>query len=203
MKALPQQHGQQDWDSRLLRDLSFIKKHRRYPFRRMTLMPLLYSTLLVAFFVRLIWVFLIVKDLKSGSSVIVLTFVLLAVPMAVAVRRYVDLIRFSEVKTPFFLAENMKLLEEFLQDQRLLTFRHPEAPEVFQIISKNISAVGEEREVLIFICDDKRVLVNSHFTTSRNRFRLFTAPTHHRQMIRQFRSWLNARDTKSTAVTLN
>ncbi|RYZ46815.1 MAG: hypothetical protein EOP49_22610 [Sphingobacteriales bacterium] len=122
------------------------------------------------------------------------------VPTVMSVRRYVDLIRFTEVPTPYFLAANMKLIQEFLKDNQLLMLRHSDAPEVFQIISRNISTVGEEREVLIFIADDRRILVNSHFTTSRRRFRMFSAPTHHREMIGKLKKWMAAREQPGRMV---
>jgi hypothetical protein len=201
MKTLPQDSSSGQWESQLVQDLSFIRKHRRYPFRRMTLMPLAASTLIIGLFIRFVAGAMVVGHMKSVNWTLVFALFLMAVPTAVAFRRYIDLIRFYTVPTSFFLAENMSLLQQFLEEQRLVVFRHPEAPEVFQIISRNISAIGDEREVLIFIADDKRILVNSHFTSSRKRFRLFSAPTHHLQMVRELKNWLASRDHNTNGIT--
>jgi hypothetical protein len=174
------------WDSELVNDLAFIKKNRRYPFSRMTLMPLL-STL--SLLLCLIWLF---NDLISGkkSSGFPFIILVLAAPLFTALGRYINLMKFRAIHTSFLMAENMKLLQRFLEEQKLVTFRHPDMPEVFQIISKNISAVGDDREVLIFIADDNRILVNSHYTSSRKWFRLMSPPTHEAEMIKLFMEWL-------------
>jgi hypothetical protein len=201
MKTLPQDSSSGQWESQLVQDLSFIKKHRRYPLRRMTLMPLAASTLIIGLFIRFVVGAMVVGHMKSVNWTVVFALFLMAVPTVVAFRRYIDLIRFYSVPTSFFLAENMNLLQQFLEERQLVVFRHPEAPEVFQIISRNISPFDEEREVLIFIADDKRILVNSHFTSSRRRFRLFSAPTHHRQMVRELKNWLASRGRKTSDLT--
>jgi hypothetical protein len=188
MKFLDQENQQTRFDSELLEDLSFIKQRLRYPYRRMTMMPLLAAAVFIGILVRLLFVVVLMKG--SGWMRALIFIPLVGIPAFVGIKRYVNLIRFSPVATPFYLSENMKLLQRFLEEQRLVTFRHPEAPEIFQIISKNIDAFGDEREVLIFICDDKRILINSHFTSSRQRFRFFIAPSHQQQMIKQLEGWL-------------
>jgi len=60
---------------------------------------------------------------------------------------------------------------EVFKDHHFAVGRHPQMPEVFQILSKNISSLNDAREVVIFIADDKRILVNSHFINGR-----FNAP---------------------------
>jgi hypothetical protein len=182
------------WDSGLVNDLAFIKKYRRYPFNRMTLMPLLSSAIF------LLYILFVLTDFFTGRRTnshnypflpyVVPLFLL--VPVIISIGRYINLIKFRAIHTQLYLSENMKLLQRFLDHQRLVTFRHPEMPEVYQIISKNISAVGDDREVLIFIADDKRILVNSHYTSSRKWFRLMSPPTHEAEMIKHFMEWLES-----------
>lgn len=188
MKALGQGNEQERFDSALLEDLSFIKQKLRYPYRRMTMMPVLATAVFIAILARLLFVVVLMKGSGWMRAVFFIPFV--AIPAFVGIKRYINLIRFFPVATPLYLSGNIKLLQRFLEEQRLVTFRHPEAPEIFQIISTNIDAFGDEREVLIFICDDKRILINSHFTSSRQRFRFFVAPSHQRQMIKQLEDWL-------------
>ncbi len=203
MKELPESGGQSEWNRQLLRDLSFIRKNKRYPFRRMTLMPLLASTVLLGFLFRLILAGSLgfrTGNLNFGLFIILGLFV---VPTVIAIKRFSDLIRFFEVRTGYTQAMNMKLLERFLEEQRLVTFRHPEATEIYQIISRNISAGGDEREVLIFIADDSRILINSHFTSSRKWFKLISAPTHHGEMMKAFRKWLAEQEQSGSELKLS
>lgn len=185
-------NGREDtkWDDSLANSLSFIKRHRRYPFSQMTLMPLITSLALLASLIWLTFDFLS-SGTRTGSSFPFLIVFLMAVPILAAISRYFNLIRFRAIHTPFALSENMKIVQRFLEEQKLVTFRHPEMPEIFQIISKNISAVGEDREVLIFVADDQRILINSHYTSSRKWFRFLSPPTHEREMIRLFMDWLS------------
>lgn len=150
-----------DWSKQIVTDLSFIKRHLRYPMRKSRWIPILFWSLFFVLIVALILSAILDKD--SVTKPIVLVPVI--IPFII-VFRYIHSLRFVKVNTPFYLDENIKVLERFLTAQQLLTYRHPEAPEVFQILSKNISTGKEDREILVFIADDKRVLLNSHFTNS-------------------------------------
>ncbi len=201
MKEINEPHNSNtDWSKQIIEDLSFIKKHLRYPLRRMTIMPVLSSGILLVLIARFVFVASVFK--VKGNYFVLIILLFLALPTLASFKRYIDLLRFFPVETGRLLTINMKLLERFLEEQRLVTFRHPDAPEVYQIISKNITAVGDEREVLIFIADDDRILINSHFTSSRKWFRLFNAATHHREMTKQLKDWLstNSLDQQSTSI---
>jgi hypothetical protein len=188
------------WDEQLVKDLAFIKKNRRYPFSRMTLMPLLTTLLLLTYLVWPFWRY-ISGEKKSDLAVVLVVVVLMSVPVLISFVRYLRLISFKVVPTPYSLSENMKQLQKFLEEQHLLVFRHPKAPEVFQIISTNISAMGEDREVLIFLADDNRILVNSHFSSSRKKFRLLIGQTHEKGMIRMLNSWLKSQTMTTNTVS--
>lgn len=164
-------------------------------------MPLLSSGIVLFVFLRFMLVSLFTSHSRYPHATWFIVFTFMVIPTIIAIRRYIDLIRFHTVSTRFSLPENIDLLQQFLKEQQLITFRYPQAPGVFQIISKNISALYEEREVLIFIADDKRILINSHFTSSRKKFRFLSAPTHHQQMITLLKNWLNTR--KSTATNIS
>jgi len=45
--------------------------------------------------------------------------------------------------------------------------------------------------------DDKRILINSHFTSSRKRTKFLIASTHHVQMIRALKDWLKDQNPSS------
>jgi hypothetical protein len=186
-----------EWHEELVKNLAFIKKLRRYPFTSMTIMPLITSVGLLGSFLWMFWATLYGYRQSTGSIPFLIVFVF-SVPVFVAIGRYFTLVSFRLIHTSFYLAENMNLLQLFLEQQKLVIFRHPAMPEVFQIISRNISAMGEDREVLIFVADDKRILVNSHYTSSRKWFRFLSPPTHEKEMIKSFMQWLSVRNRNGT-----
>ncbi len=195
MKKLSEGTEQYQFNNQLLEDLSFIKAKKRYPIKRMTTIPLISAGIMLLY---LGWLFLhFGSSVYNGSYALT---ILLAIPVIVAFKRYIDMLRFSELQTPYFTAENRDLLLQFLQSEHFAFSLHPEAPEIFMMLSKNISAIGEEREVLIFIADDRRILINSHFTRSRKKFHFIGGATHHMQIIKQLRNWLKSRRPADTGL---
>jgi hypothetical protein len=94
----------------------------------------------------------------------------------------------------------MDLLKKFLQSQHLAFSQHPEAPEVFMILSKNLSLRGDYREVVIFITDDNQVLLNSHFTGSR--FSITPPSKNYKLMARMLKEWLETNKPANTSQSL-
>ena len=102
-----------------------------------------------------------------------LFFKLFIIPLLVVIiigsfYQYYRTLQFRSIPTPFFANENRKLIEVFLRSQQLMLYQHPDAPEVFQIASRAIGGgKNPQREIMIFIADDKRVLINSHFVNQK------------------------------------
>lgn len=176
------------WNSRLIKDLVFIKQKLRYPLRRMTVMPLIGVLLFSGFVLRYIFLAFYLQKTVGIATVFLIGVIL--IPLIIGIRRYIDIIYFKPLATGFPFIKNMQLLEAFLKEEQLVVFRHPESPGIYQIISKNISAVGDEREVMIFIADDNRILINSHFTTSRKWNNFSVNATHKKEMVRLLKKWL-------------
>lgn len=152
----------QAWDKQLIQDLSFIKKNLRYPMRISKMLPLIFWSIFLMIVITLLFIYFFSGETKARIFPIV-GFVF----PCVILYRYIKSLQFIKIDSPYFLLENTALIERFLKVQHILVYRHPEAPEVLQIISKNISAGNkEDREIMIFIADDKQILVNSHFTNS-------------------------------------
>jgi hypothetical protein len=202
MKTLHTGAANPQWESNLVKDLYFIKKHLRYPFSRKTLAPALMFGLLMAGISRMCVVILWATHIRQHTvSNVLITVALIVACIGICVFRYMQLLRFVTVHTSFTAAENQELMQRFLVGQNLAFSRHPEAPEVFQIISRNISpSKREQREVMIFIADNKRVLLNSHFT---NRgFALTPDSGHYRQMANRLHQWVKIHHTdKNTTMT--
>lgn len=149
-----------EWEKQIVADLSFIKQHFRYPMRRKIIAPIIFWIVFFVLVAALVIASILDTD-KPGKGLIAI--VPLLIPWII-IFRYVHSLRFVKVQTPYTLSQNMVMIEQFLKASQLLIFRHPEAPEVFQILSKDISVGKEDREIMVFIADDYRILVNSQFT---------------------------------------
>lgn len=186
-KYLPEGNGEGAWDNSLVNDLDHIKKSLRYPMRLKTLKPVLIWALFLMLVTSIVASAYLAGDSRKMPYFLFLLNMISATAMAV---RYIQTLRFQQVRTGLFVQQNSAILESFLKAQQLLVFRHPEIPEVYQILSRNLYRAGnsEKREVIIFIADDKRILVNSHFTETG-----FVTPPggrHHKQMAEKLKEWI-------------
>lgn len=199
MKTLPAGNGQGAWDNRLVRDMAYIKKHLRYPVTGKTLMPVLVWGALLLLAVSLVTVSIIWGG-RDGRRFPFLLFSINIFTFAVIGIRYLQTLKFSQIRTDLFVQENISILESFLKAQQLLVFRHPELSEVFQILSRNLlySSKEEKREVIIFIADDKRILINSHFTGSA--FTISPGGRHHKQMAEKLKEWIKTHRPPGTGL---
>lgn len=156
----------------------------------MTLLPIISVVLSSLILIRLLVVLLVYKTLLTEPLAWILL-VLVLLPVITAFRRYLEVIHFIHIATPWTLSDNMQQVQKFLESQQLLTLRHPQAPEVFQIVSTPIGGNEEEREVMVFIVGEREVLINSHFTSSRKGFKFMIRPTHRKEMTKRFIHWMN------------
>lgn len=186
MKQIQEHSADTDWESKLLKDLTFIKKNGRYPITGKILAPRLLLAFILLVLVRLAIVFFIGETSSTLAVLYVSALVIIAILSTVV--NFLRTIRFINIHTPLQVADNQRLLKQFLESQKLAFFNNPDAPEVFQIISKNIKIKGDQREVMVFIADDKRILVNSHFTEQK--FSVIPPSRHYRQMALMLRNWL-------------
>ena len=127
---------------------------------------------------------------KRPDLVLLIIISLMLISVIVSVSRYIQTLRFVSVPTPFYNEQNRELIKRFLSTMQLAIYQHPKAPEVLQIISKNIDAFKEQREVMVFIADDKRILLNSHYT--RTGFTFIASSGNYRQMAKRLEKWLQA-----------
>ncbi len=196
MRTLTNSGSDAQWDNKLLKDLSFIKKKLRYPLTVKTIAPVLFVALTTALVSFVLWSsYAHNKDQEHKLNYNLLAFFSLSfIPLIISVVRYIQSLKFAIINTPYFSSENMALIEEFLKAQQLAVYHHPEAPEVYQIISKAVDQYKDQREVMIFIADDKRIIINSHFTNQG--FIPFTAAPHRKEMSDSLKQWIqvNARN---------
>lgn len=166
MSLLTDGTGNARWDSQLVKDLAFIKTHLRYPFNKKTISVTIVGALLISLVLRLLFLVLTLKGPgnHSGKWAPIILAVVILISLPVSIWRYLQTLRFVTVHTRFLVLENMSLIKRFLEHEHLVVFRHPDAPEVFQISSRPLNLKGDQREIMIFIADDHRILVNSHFS---------------------------------------
>lgn len=199
MKQLYSGGGSADWGSKIIKDLAFIKKQKRYPLTLKAVAPL--STLL---FLSILYGSFIgrVNLTRSGTPQLlgILMIALISITALTAIYNIRQTFSFSRIATPYQLQVNMNLLQKFLQTQHLAFSQHPEAAEVFMILSKNLSIRGDYREVVIFIVDDNQVLLNSHFTGSR--FAITPPSKNYKLMAKMLKDWLQANKPTNTSQSL-
>lgn len=201
MKHLDSPHQKANWQNELLKDLNFIKQHKRYPMGKRTISPALLSGLLLLVIIRIGWPLIFFSGspappeqksvLQWSLTAIIVVF------MAITIYQAIRVLKFDELKTPFFLQQNVVLLHKFFTQNRLAYTQHPEAPEVFMIISRNLDAntKNDYREVMVFIADDNQILVNSHFTGKK--FNITPPSRNYKRMARELQQWLNDEQIKN------
>lgn len=186
MKQLATPQTRASWNSQFIEQLEFIKKHLRFPFKGRSMWTTLIFLGIIPGMCVIIYALMF---LESNSSTPVFWFLpVMIFTFLVVIRRYLRTLRFRPVPALPSATENIRLLLSFLQHHHFAYHQHPIAPEVFQIISRNISASGEDREVLVFIADEGRILLNSHFTQSGSKLTMGTS--HVREMAKDLRQFI-------------
>lgn len=176
------------WNNELITQLRFIREHLRYPISRRTAWPALTVGATLPALAFVLYHVFIADATRRHLWVIPVLIVSMLTPAIVSGRRYLQTLRFIEVSTARTLAKNMALLQSFLRSNNFAYDRHPEAPEVFRIISKSIGALRDEREVVVFIADERRILINSHFT--RSRFNAAVGSPRYWEVAKLLRDWM-------------
>ena len=193
------------WNSELIRDLAFIKKHLRY---RLSKKIILRSTGIGFVFVLLIrlgsTLWLVDRSKAFQNPIMWLLLIVVAAAILFPIVSYFQVLKFKVISTPYLSAENQEIVKQFLTSMHLALSRHPEAPEIFQIMSRNISGGGkEQREIMIFIADVRRILVNSHY--SRGGFNILPPSYNYRQMAKQLQKFVDnySAKLKGAIVSIN
>lgn len=193
MKAIPENNGNAHWQSDLVSELAYIKQHLKYKPKLVRLLPAVFSGLFVILLIVTVSVAIYYQagtgERRGPFSIIWAASMCMI--FAASVVRYLQSLKFISIPSDYHLTENIVLVQSFLRSRRLAFSHHPQIPEVFQILSRNISAGKEDREVLLFIADDKRILINSHFTSGWN---LFPRRRHHWEMAKMLKDYINNLD---------
>lgn len=186
-KPVISKEGKAKWESRLLNDLVYIKKHGRYPLNKRTILPVGGIFLFILLTLRFAWPVLVLGKDSALVPYMMLGVGLLAICSVIL--RYINVLKFSRLTTPLHVQANIALLTDFFKEQHLAYTQHPEAPEVFMILSRPLGGNDDNREVMIFIADNKQILVNSHFTNQK--FTVSPPSKQYKHMAARLHKWIN------------
>lgn len=185
------------WESSIFADLAYIRKQLRYPWKRGLSMPVVFWGVLLLL-PGLFYAILLVNDTKRelpGSFLETLIHypVIWFFIIFIALYRYIKSLRFDVVLTGMDRIANREIIAAFLQNKQLLVYRHPESDDIVQIVSRPLSIDDDRREALVFIADEGRVLINSHFTGARG-WKLTLNRRHGRKMTADLRDYILSRN---------
>lgn len=194
------------WHSPLLHDISFIKKHLRYPVNKKTIWPIIwiiFSSLSIFFVAAIIFITNSRRYQKLELSIhslmpfFVVGLVLFVV--GITIYRRLQSFRFISLKSNFIVSDNIKLIGQFLLKQNIAFYHNPDAAEVFQISSTILNKESGQREIMVVIADDNRILINSHFTVQTGDRGLQQYSTGaHKKMAKDLMKWLKDNDKNYT-----
>ncbi len=191
MKSINTPNEKADWESSLLNDISFIKQKKRYPLNKKTLTPASISALVWVVFLRGAF-FIFLGNQSKNTQVSWMLYGLVALLIVIVFYQYYRILKFNIIPNQYHLKKNVELLKKFFTTNNLAYTQHDDAADVFMIISRNLHASPnkEFREVMVFIADDKRILVNSHFTGSK--FSITPPSRNYRKMSNELKKWLDS-----------
>lgn len=197
MKTIPDNAENAQWSNKLLNDLAFIKKHRRHPLSKKMILPSFSLLFIIVIGLRTIFITFFIQN-KNISIMLWAAVTLIALSISGIIYSYLSIIRFTSISTPYFVQENIRLVEEFLRSQQLNVYRHPNAPEVLQILSRPLGDRAEQREAMVFVADDKCILINSHFINQR--CTIAPQSRNYRKMANRLREWLKIYYPKTNTI---
>lgn len=195
MKKIDTVNNSQNWQNELLQDLEYIKANKRYKLGKKTIAPAGIIAIVLVSIARIAWPFIFlnfsaIPDQQSSLLQWIFSLAIVFLLFTV-VYSFFRVLKFETLTTPLFMQENIVLLHKFFTQNRLAYTQHPDAPEVFMIISRNLDANPKKdyREIMVFIADDKQILVNSHFTGKK--FSITPPSRNYKRMARELQKWLN------------
>lgn len=194
------------WHSPLLHDISFIKKHLRYPVNKKTIWPMLSIAgiifwMIVIFSIVAIFSYGRIKaeGISSNSISGILVVAMMLVVTGFVMQHRLQNLKFISIKSNFAELDNITLIRAFLLKQNIAFYHKSEAPEVFQISSRILDKQYGQREIMVFIADNNRILLNSHFTVALADRPIKSYVTGaHKKMAKDLKQWLKDNDKNYT-----
>lgn len=194
------------WQSPMLHDISFIKKHLRYPFNKKTIWPML-SIAGIIFWMIIIFSLVAIfsygrikaEGITSNSISGILVVAMILIVTGIVLHNRFQNLKFISIKSNFSELDNITLIREFLLKQNIAFYHKNDAPEVFQISSRILDEQYGQREIMVFIADTNRILINSHFTVAIADRPIKSYVTGaHKRMANDLKQWLKDNDKNYT-----
>lgn len=192
------QHQEDKWQRNLLSDLDYIKMHLRYPWKNGMKAPLYVAATFIAVYIALLLVDRLWATAKNDFIHFFLPLSALALAI-LSIIHYLNSLRFTAIETGLGKNLNRQLLFSFLLKKQLLSYEHPQCPDIIQILSRPVNINSEQREVLVFIATENRILVNSHFTE--NHWIILLKKRHDKSMARALGEYIADSKKQSKADT--
>src|SRR5437899_11987763 len=108
-----------EWNSDLIRDLSFIKKNLRYPLSKKTVLPVLRTVITLAFLAWLGYSFFFKKEHHGSFYFPAFIFLMMVMISLTGTIKMLQTLKFISVPTDLFAEGNMQLIKNFLESERL------------------------------------------------------------------------------------
>lgn len=176
------------WEG-LTEELEYVKQHRRYPISRKTL-PVV-GVLLLLLLIATQW---LLHTFTSTADNTYIQWFLLAMVLVLVVSsmaRFWSMLRFVTLPTYKDAVGNSKLIAQFLKEQHINALAHPLAAHVYMVQSREIgSGKSTQKEIMIIVADNKRILINSHYAN--NRWYATRPRRKCGQIVKEMRIWLEA-----------
>lgn len=160
------QNQEDNWQNNILNDLAYIKTKRRYRWKNGMKAPLYVAAGLIIVYLMLFLAELLWTPSHNKFTNYFLPFTTLIIVLF-SVVHYLRSLQFTAIETGLATPKNRQLISAFLQEKQLLIYEHPQCPDIIQIFSRPVNINSEQREVMVFIAAENRILINSHFTENR------------------------------------
>lgn len=182
------------WSNPILKDRQFIKKHHRFPLTGRIILSIFILALPILIYIGIMTLSLDIiidgwKNLAKHPENMVYQLIFcgfLLAPLLILLKGLRS-IRFKCIPAESLVSANMEQISTFLQTEQIAFYRHPDAPEVFQISSRIIDPSSQSREIMVFIADDKQILVNNHISSKKGP--RLSMSFEQRKLLKKFRKW--------------
>jgi|GEM_PF-7020944 hypothetical protein len=154
------------WPKHIVEDLPSIRQNLSYPFRWRTIFPLLLGLTVILFIVP------VVLSLTLGDTPLaplINVFIWISVGISIlgwtaAIYQYRKSLVFTAVANPGTANQQLQTIQQFFATRGIMVLAHPETENIQYVVSKPVKEGSQEREVVILIADNNRILINSHFS---------------------------------------
>jgi hypothetical protein len=181
-------------------EIDFIKNKKRFPINKKTAFPLIAGIISIAFLIYFLLLVILLSNTKSRemelNEIILLSIVVIlcTTPYVFGIYKIVQNFLFKEIKTNFSIDQNRSQLIAFLKSKSIAFHHNIVSHDLVQITSSNIGDIKTDiRQVVIFVVDNQRILINSHVLKngSFKHLKYFRYLNNHKILIEDLKSYIS------------